>query len=377
MKLKLVIPLTLIFVCSITEAENNCVEASSLFRKGVDLADSSESERNFYLEAAKLCPTMAEAFYNIGVIDSRNGKIDSALENYKKALELVRKPEFLSAIANISLTKKEFEQARKYYEEALELAPDSITALQGLSIVYDNLNLYDKAEEVLLKAAEIKSADAGIQYNLGVVLERQNRLQDAISAYENAVNADSKHFPSHFHLGLAYQRAGRYEDSRKVLEQAAALQSGNALVHRALAVSYEKLAQYERAELAIRRALKIDGNDVMSLVNLGIILMSKVSSNPLEAANVLEKALEIDPRNAKALTALGWANIELGRHTQAESVLRKALEIDASNSFAHNNLGVLYLRMGRNEEAERSFEKAIALNPNLSEARKNLRQFGR
>ncbi len=74
------------------------------------------------------------------------------------------------------------------------------------------------------------------------------------------------------------------------------------------------------------------------------------------------------------LSAIGSANLKLGRLNQAEKVLRRALEEDASFVPAINNLGVVLMEQGRFGEARAMFQKAYALDSGSSdEIRDNLR----
>jgi tetratricopeptide (TPR) repeat protein len=51
--------------------------------------------------------------------------------------------------------------------------------------------------------------------------------------------------------------------------------------------------------------------------------------------------------NADVLSALGSANLHLGRLGQAEQILRRALELDPTFVPAMNNLGVVLMERGR------------------------------
>lgn len=74
------------------------------------------------------------------------------------------------------------------------------------------------------------------------------------------------------------------------------------------------------------------------------------------------------------LTAIGSANLRLGRLQQAEADLRRALEKDAAFVPAHNNLGVVLAEQGRWGEASLHFRNAFALDAGRSsEIRQNLR----
>lgn len=78
--------------------------------------------------------------------------------------------------------------------------------------------------------------------------------------------------------------------------------------------------------------------------------------------------------NSDVLSAIGSADLKLGRLGQAEKVLRRALEDDPTFVPAINNLGVVLMEMGKFGEARSMFQKAYALDSGSSdEIRDNLR----
>jgi len=78
--------------------------------------------------------------------------------------------------------------------------------------------------------------------------------------------------------------------------------------------------------------------------------------------------------NVDVLSAIGSANLQLGRLNQAEQILRRATEIDETFPPAWNNLGVVLMEKGEYGEASRVFRLAFALDSGASaEIRENLR----
>ena len=77
--------------------------------------------------------------------------------------------------------------------------------------------------------------------------------------------------------------------------------------------------------------------------------------------------------NADVLSAIGSANLSLGRLGQAESVLNRALELDPNFVPALNNLGVVMMEQGKTGEARVYFQKAFALDSGETDSiRENL-----
>ena len=78
--------------------------------------------------------------------------------------------------------------------------------------------------------------------------------------------------------------------------------------------------------------------------------------------------------NVDTLSALGSANLRLGRLNQAERLLRRAVKEDANYAPAWNNLGVLLMEQGKTTEARQIFRRAFATdNGQSDEIRDNLR----
>lgn len=100
----------------------------------------------------------------------------------------------------------------------------------------------------------------------------------------------------------------------------------------------------------------------------------------LMAAGEYELALKAYTRaagdyglNVDVLSAIGSANLKLGRLGQAKTMLELALEKDDTFVPAWNNLGVVLSSLGKDGEAERVFRLAFALDSgNSAEIQSNL-----
>jgi Flp pilus assembly protein TadD len=78
--------------------------------------------------------------------------------------------------------------------------------------------------------------------------------------------------------------------------------------------------------------------------------------------------------NVDTLSAMGSANLRLGRLGQAETFLRRAVAEDAGFAPAWNNLGVVLMEQGKVGEASEVFRRAYATdNGNSDQIRDNLR----
>lgn len=121
----------------------------------------------------------------------------------------------------------------------------------------------------------------------------------------------------------------------------------------------------------VRPGLDTDEASVDGLI-VGHRLMA--SDEPELALRAYYRAAGELGLNADVLSALGSANLRLGRIGQAEALLRQALEEEAEFVPALNNLGVVLMERGEYGEARRVFQQAFALDSGRTDAiRDNLR----
>jgi tetratricopeptide (TPR) repeat protein len=81
-----------------------------------------------------------------------------------------------------------------------------------------------------------------------------------------------------------------------------------------------------------------------------------------EAAELLEKAVAIDPDYAEAHMDLGALYLKLDRPDDAGPHLRRAVALDPTSSFAHSDLSAIQLLEGDLAGAERSARRALQLS---------------
>ena len=93
-------------------------------------------------------------------------------------------------------------------------------------------------------------------------------------------------------------------------------------------------------------------------------------SRPIEAQAEFQRAVDLDPSYAEALTNLGVTLAQQGRWEAAIAAYRQAvsLPIYPSPEVAYANLGWAYLNLNKPREAEESYRAAVQLQPRFSQA---------
>lgn len=123
---------------------------------------------------------------------------------------------------------------------------------------------------------------------------------------------------------------------------------------------------FEQAIEALQGVLDRDPGNLAALVDLASAY--RALERPDEARVVVERAMAKDPDYPRLYTLM--AGIELDQHNreQAVQLLNRALELDPRNIEAAQSKAQILHRMGRREETQQTLEMALELspgNPNL------------
>jgi type IV pilus assembly protein PilF len=103
-----------------------------------------------------------------------------------------------------------------------------------------------------------------------------------------------------------------------------------------------------------------DEEAAIANLNLGVGYLRQ--GRPDAAVEALERAADLNPRNADAHSALALAYDQLREPERAEDHHRRATQLDVNNAAAQNSYAVFLCRQNRWTEAERFFQRA-AENP--------------
>ena len=83
-----------------------------------------------------------------------------------------------------------------------------------------------------------------------------------------------------------------------------------------------------------------------------------------DALPYLDKALLIDPNNVLALINKGISLDGLGRFDEEMTYYDKALSIDPNNKNAINNEAAVLINLGKIDQAIQYYDKALSIDPN-------------
>ncbi len=216
-------------------------------------------------------------------------------------------------------------------------------------------------------ARRIDPSDAGAHNNLGVLYYNKGLYEEAVSAFTQALELDSKMQVAARNLEIAYFNTGYYDrrvtEIRERLRQSPADRDARWELGRA----YALLGQLNEAVTEFSELLRHHPDDLGAIVQLGL---AQKANGELEAAQQwFERALALEPGSSVTHFYVGEVLYNRGLNDDALAELTRAI---AENPDAHYLLGFVLGDMGRHEEARAATKRAIQLNPTLSRAQANL-----
>jgi len=127
---------------------------------------------------------------------------------------------FIVQLAMLNETIKNYEAARKFYEEALVILPEDFVSLNNLAyLLAEQLNLPQQALPYARRAVEVSppAAMPAAMDTLGWIQAGLGNLDDAIGSLTDAVQRDDQYVPARAHLGEVYRRKGNFEAAADTL----------------------------------------------------------------------------------------------------------------------------------------------------------------
>ncbi len=118
--------------------------------------------------------------------------------------------------------------------------------------------------------------------------------------------------------------------------------------------------------LGVHRRIQIlDKNGLISYVYYNQGTTHLELDQPSEAIPLLDKAIELNPKFAKAYTNRGAAYAQLGQYTKTVSSHTKAIELNPKYAEAYYKRGLTYVLLGKYKEAKKDLLTSVKLDPAL------------
>jgi tetratricopeptide (TPR) repeat protein len=127
-----------------------------------------------------------------------------------------------------------------------------------LGLAQDQTGQAREAESAYRSALKADPDHAGALANLGSLLARQKRLEEAIPILRRALSSDPSMVEARVSLGAALSISGRNDDAIATLQEGEKLGPATPILYNALAMAYYQARQKEKAIGSLKASLRLD-----------------------------------------------------------------------------------------------------------------------
>ncbi len=273
-----------------------------------------------------------------------------------------------SLLAAADATPADATQAEEVLRASLRTDPRQPEALYLLGLLLQRRNAPAESLKLYTEAASLRTPTGEDLRIVALDYVLLGSYPDALHWLQQAVALSPRNAEAWYDLGRAHMHDGRFADAITALRQSLSLRPGSAKAEDNLGVSLEAENHTDDAASAYDRAVKLadaephvagQANSEQPYVDYGTLLNTRNGFH--EAALLLQRATELNPKSSRAFAELSRAYTGLGQGPAALAAMQRAVALDPGNSRLHFQLGRLYRTAGNTALAQQEFDLSSKL----------------
>jgi cellulose synthase operon protein C len=293
--------------------------------------------------------------------------------------EFPNAPPVLNAVATQQLVEKNFDAARLTYQKVLQMAPNDLEALAGLT----RLDVATgRSKEALTRVeANLKTGKPTGNF---LVMSAQTyaasgNLARAEELLKQAIDLEPARLQAYGMLGGLYARQNRLDDAKDQFRKVIERNPQSVPAYTMLGMLSEAQKKTPEAEEHYKKVLAIDPRAPVAANNLAWIYAS--SDRHLdEALQLAQTAHQMVPDEPHINDTLGWVYVKKNMGSLAIQHLERSIKVDPSDPAVHYHLGIAQMQAGDPTKARKALETALAAKKEfdgIADARATLAKLGR
>ena len=289
-----------------------------------------------------------------------------AEEQFREAISLKDNSATAHLHLGLALNAEQKPGSEEELTKAYTLAPDEPGVALAVGKAMANAGYDAKAIPMLEHAVALDGNSVAARYQLSLVLQRVDRVKDAIELLKQVVEAEPKNADALTNLGMAFAQAHDAADGLPYLKRAVTLTPKNATAHQDLAAAYIQVNQVDDAIAELKTALLISPESSQLHYDLGTAY--KLEDDAAGAIPELERAEKLNPSGYEPAYVLGLLYMQVARYAEAAQQLEASLKLHPQNGDGWATLGSVYNKLDRVPDATAALREAIRQMPNQADS---------
>lgn len=309
----------------------------------------------------------------ISSLSERELEIDKLLEKYPSNGNLI----FLKA--NLALEEKKYKKAEILYKKLIKKNENISDLHNNLGVVYEKQEKNDNAITSYNKAIEINPNDCKAYCNLALLLdEKFQKFEEAEQNYLLSLKCDYFSSITHSNYANLLIKKGDFQKSAFHYEEAVKYHTENdkikilASIHYGYAhLLHTQLHIFDKAKIHYQECLRLNPTSFQAHCNLAVLLKN-IFKDFENTEFHYKEAIKINPKDSITLHNLGnLYQLNLNNNILAKYHYEKAIEFNSDYTNSYNGLGMLFFDDDPIKSKE-YFEKALEKDSKFAEAHFNL-----
>lgn len=334
-------------------------EAEDAFRSSLEINDGKEA---------------LMTYIRLGDVYRLLGADDSAVSLFRQAHQLDSANLLLNRLLVAHYIEADsFSVALPYARAIARLAPDEVSGVRRLGVIYYVMDSLDQADSVFAELVETEQPDERDIYYRGRIAAARDDLAAARDHFARVVEMTESIYDAWLDLAWVYARMEKPDQQIETLRQGLDHCTDSAATVRllmALGSAYEQNGRPEASAEAFEDLLELDPDFGPALNYLGYMLADR-GERLQYALGLIQKAVSQDSVNAAYLDSYGWVYYQLGEYDEAITHLERAAELDNDPTIL-DHLGDAYHEVGQTKRARQWWQKALDLDPDNQKIREKL-----
>lgn len=252
----------------------------------------------------------------------------------------------LHLLGQLSFDAKQYDHALEWLTRAIRQDPKP-EYLASLGNTLQRQGRHEEALKAFDKAVQLRPDDADRWKDLGGGLAELQRRDEALLTFQHALKLKPDHWDAAYRCGFLLREMGRPEEALPYFDLVDRLQPNQHVVLEMRAIVLHSLKRYEEALADNQRAYALNPGNADTCNNIGATL--QFLSRDEEALPWFDRAVELRPGHVLALLNKAASQLQTHRHTEAERTYRQVQAIDPGNPEPDWNLSLLYMLTGNFE----------------------------
>jgi tetratricopeptide (TPR) repeat protein len=265
---------------------------------------------------------------------------------------------------------KENKSAETYLRKAIQVHPGREVYHHNLATILQSQERLDEAISSFKDALTIDPEYPQALHGLGTVYSAQGRFEKALECYERVLDARPDHIGARINKGFLYYDHQRYMEAASCYQEVALKDPDTPTIHLYLANAYRKMGHFIKAIRYYQMHLRLETDSWEGISNLGESYLELGRSR--EALACYRKLVKKNPKSDQAWNNMGICQQAIRDRKSAQESYLKAIRLNPEEGRYYNNLGKLFLETNAHEQALYCFEAALNRKKDYSEALVNL-----